>query len=61
MRSDPQQPLPRRSGRSFNTAAASRRGNHRLKNAMLTTGTAYDPHRTENLALQRLDNKTGTP
>lgn len=90
-------PIDRRSGRSINNAAASRRGNHRLKNAMflaafvaiqhdpharayydrkraqgknhnaavicvarrrcdliwamLTTRTAYDPHRTENPAL----------
>lgn len=89
-------PVDRRSGKSINNAAASRRGNHRLKNAMflaafvatqhdphakayyqrkrdegknhnaavicvarrrcdlshtmLITGTAYDPHRSENLA-----------
>ena len=89
-------PIDRRSGKSINAAAASRRGNHRLKNAMflaafvavrhdphartyyerkraegkkhnaaiicvarrrcdliwamLTTGTAYDPNRAENLA-----------
>jgi transposase len=88
-------PIDRRSGKSINSAAASRRGNHRLKNAMflaafvavrhdpnakayydrkraegkghnaavicvarrrcdliwamLTTATAYDPHRHENL------------
>ncbi len=88
-------PVDRRSGKSINNAAASRRGNHRLKNAMflaafvatqhdpaakayyqrkrdegknhnaavicvarrrcdlihamLTTTTAYDPHRSENL------------
>ena len=89
-------PVDKRSGKSINSASASRRGNHRLKNAMflaafvatqhdpnakayyqrkrnegknhnaavicvarrrcdlihamLTTRTAYDPHRTENLA-----------
>jgi transposase len=89
-------PVDRRSGKSINNVAASRRGNHRLKNAMflaafvatqhdpnakayyqrkrtegkghnaavicvarrrcdlilamLTTGQAYDPHRSENLA-----------
>jgi len=89
-------PVDRRSGKSINNAAASRRGNHRLKNAMflaafvatqhdpnakayyqrkraegkghnaavicvarrrcdlihamLTTGQAYDPHRSENQA-----------
>jgi transposase len=40
-------PIDRRSGRSINNAAASRRGNHRLKNAMFLAAFVaiqHDPH-----------------
>ena len=40
-------PVDRRSGKSINNAAASRRGNHRLKNAMFLAAfvaTQHDPH-----------------
>lgn len=40
-------PVDRRSGRSINNAAASRRGNHRLKNAMFLAAfvaVQHDPH-----------------
>lgn len=40
-------PVDRRSGRSINSAAASRRGNHRLKNAMFLAAfvaVQHDPH-----------------
>ncbi len=40
-------PIDRRSGKSINSAAASRRGNHRLKNAMFIAAfvaARHDPH-----------------
>ena len=40
-------PVDRRSGKSINNAAASRRGNHRLKNALFLAAfvaTQHDPH-----------------
>ena len=54
-------PVDRRSGRSINNAAASRRGNHRLKNALFLAAfvaTQHDPHARDYYARKRAEGKS---
>lgn len=53
-------PIDRRSGRSINSAAASRRGNHRLKNAMFLAAFVairHDPAAKANYQRKRAEGK----
>jgi transposase len=53
-------PVDRRSGTSINNAAASRRGNHRLKNALFLAAfvaTQHDPHARAYYARKRAEGK----
>jgi transposase len=53
-------PVDRRSGKSINNSAASRRGNHRLKNAMFLAAfvaTQHDPHAKAYYARKRAEGK----
>lgn len=53
-------PVDRRSGRSINNTAASRRGNHRLKNAMFLAAfvaVQHDPHARAYYQRKRADGK----
>jgi transposase len=53
-------PVDRRSGRSINNAAASRRGNHRLKNAMFLAAfvaVQHDPHARVHYERKRAEGK----
>lgn len=53
-------PIDRRSGKSINNSSASRRGNHRLKNAMFLAAfvaVQHDPHAKAYYARKRAEGK----